>query len=140
MLGVGVAAVISKVVPAFILLVMYYMQRFGVKPAVGQLLRKFSPRTIPALKVGTSQLIANLSGFIPLITVRKYIGMATGDDFDNAMAGFNTCIRYNSLTVAFFQRISMGFIPAASYAYAAGRYRRFIWLMATHSGSARFGA
>jgi Na+-driven multidrug efflux pump len=129
MLGVGVATVISEVVPAVILLVMYYKGKFGVKPAVGQLLRKFSPHTIPALKVGTSQLIANLSGYVPSIAVRKYIGMATGDDFDNAMAGFNTCIRFNTVTVAFFQGISMGFIPAASYAYAAHRYRRFIWLI-----------
>lgn len=47
---------------------------------LNQLLKKFSPNTWPALKVGTSSLIAQLSICIPSIMVRKFIGMACSNE------------------------------------------------------------
>jgi len=90
--------------------------------------KKFSQFTYPALKVGVSQLISNLSVCIPSIIVRKFVGLATGDNFDLAMAGFNAAIRISTFTVAISVAITMGFVPAASYAYGAMMYKRYIRL------------
>jgi Na+-driven multidrug efflux pump len=128
MIGVGIATVISEAVPALILSVLYYFKLFGIKPSIKQLCRPFSPKTFAALRVGASQLVANVSAYVPSVIVRKLIGNATGSDFDNAMAGFNSAIRFNQVSLAFFNAITTGFLPPASYAYAAKRYKRYLWL------------
>jgi Na+-driven multidrug efflux pump len=128
MIGAGIATVISEVVPALTFSVLYYCKLFGIKPALRQLCQPFSPKTFAALRVGASQLVANVAAYVPSVVVRKLIGNATGDDFDNAMAGFNSAIRFNQVSLAFFNAVTMGFIPPASYAYAAKRYRRYLWL------------
>jgi Na+-driven multidrug efflux pump len=125
--GASISTVASEVLTAAVLIGLYYAGKFGVKIRVRDLCRKFSPRTIPALKIGLSQLLANLSMGVPSILVRKLVGLAT-DDFNNAMAGFNAAIRYSFLAVAIPIAICGGFIPAASYAYAAKNYRRWFWL------------
>lgn len=122
-----------------IILTLFYCHKFGVKPELNQLFKKFSPNTWPALKVGFSSLIAQLSGCIPSIVVRKYMGLGAGEDpqdFADVMAGFNAAIRLGNLTWSIFGAISQAFIPAASYSYAAKRYKRYlmltfhmIWLM-----------
>lgn len=138
-IGASSATVLSEFIPGFTILVLFYMHKFGVKPQLNQLLKKFSPNTWPALKVGTSSLIAQLSICVPSIMVRKYIGMACGNDpqtFADAMAGFNAAIRICNLTHSIFNAISQAFIPAASYSFAAKRYKRYLkltihifWLM-----------
>ncbi|KAK8897916.1 hypothetical protein M9Y10_000148 [Tritrichomonas musculus] len=137
--GASIATVFSELIPGMTIVVLFYCHKFGVKPELNQLLKKFSPNTWPALKVGFSSLIAQLSGCIPSIVVRKYMGLGAGDDpqdFADVMAGFNAAIRLGNLTWSIFGAISQAFIPAASYAYAAKRYRRYlmlsfhmIWLM-----------
>lgn len=129
--GASTATIFSELVPMSIIITLFYCHKFGVKPELNQLLKKFSPNTWPALKVGFSSLIAQLSGSIPSIVVRKYMGLAAGnnpEDFANVMAGFNAAIRINNLTFSIFMAISQSFIPAASYAFAAKRYKRFLML------------
>ena len=126
--GVSLATVFSEIIPGAVLLVIYYCGKFGVKPKLIQWCHKFSPRTWTAVKVGVSQLIAQLSVTLPSIAVRKFIGMAVGDEFDDAMAGFNCMMRLSSVCMAPMMGITMGFVPAASYAYAAKKYRRYLWL------------
>ncbi|KAK8900295.1 hypothetical protein M9Y10_002618 [Tritrichomonas musculus] len=138
-IGASSATVLSEFIPAITILILFYCHKFGVKPQLNQLLKKFSPNTWPALKVGTSSLIAQLSICVPSIMVRKYIGMACGNDpqeFSDSMAGFNAAIRICNLTHSIFNAISQAFIPAASYAFAAKRYKRYLkltihifWLM-----------
>jgi Na+-driven multidrug efflux pump len=127
-IGAGLGTLLSEVVPAVSLTILYYLHKFGIKPLLGQFCQKFSSRTWTALRVGASQLVSNLSAFIPAIVIRKLIGNATGDQFDDAMAGFNSAVRYNFVSIAFFNAVSMGFIPAASYAFAAKQYKRYLWL------------
>lgn len=137
--GASIATVFSEFIPGMIILTLFYCHKFGVKPEFNQLCKKFSPNTWPALKVGFSSLIAQLSGCIPSIVVRKYMGLGAGkdpQDFADVMAGFNAAIRLGNLTWSIFGAISQAFIPAASYAYAAKRYHRYlmltfhmIWLM-----------
>ena len=128
--GASLATVISEIIPTVIVLACFYAHKFGVKPTCHQLLTKFSPHSIPSLKVGFSQLISQLSVCIPSVLVRKYVGLTTEKevDFTNAMAGFNASIRFNNLSMSIFFAITQALSPAASYAYAAKRYRRFLWL------------
>lgn len=59
------------------------------------------------------------------------MGLAAGDnpqDFADVMAGFNAAIRINNLTFSIFIAISQSLIPAASYAFATKRYKRFLML------------
>lgn len=63
--------------------------------------------------------------------VRKFIGMACSNepqDFADSMAGFNAAVRIVNLTHSIFNAITQLFIPAASYSFAAKRYRRFLKL------------
>jgi Na+-driven multidrug efflux pump len=126
--GAGFGTVVSEVIPAVVLSVLYYVHRFGIKPAAAQFCRRFSPKTYVALRVGASQLVSNVAAYVPSVVVRKLIGLATGDEFADAMAGFNSAIRFNQVSLAFFNAMTMAFIPPASYAYAAKRYSRYLWL------------
>lgn len=128
--GASVATVISELIPATTIITLYFVcKKFGMKPEWSQLCKKFSPKTWIALRVGSSQLISMLSVQIPSILVRKYIGKATGPEgYNNAMAGFNAAFRCNMVSVSIFNAFSMGYIPAASYAFASKRYRRWLRL------------
>ena len=127
-MGVSIATIMSEIIPGAILLFLYYCGKFGVKPLWSQFCRKFSPRTTTALKVGLSQLIAQLSVTIPSIIVRKLMGKSVGDEYEDALAGLNCSMRITGVSMAVMAGITGGYVPAASYAYAAKKYRRFLWL------------
>ena len=128
--SVSIATVVSEIIPAVIIFLLYYVwHKFGIKPQWGQFCMCFTKRTGDALKVGVSQLFSQLSVSVPSIVVRKFIGMASGpDEYSDAMAAFNACLRINMVVVAVMMGITMGFVPAASYAYAAKKYKRYLWL------------
>ena len=128
--GASTSTVISEFVPAAIIITLYFAcKKFGMKPTWSQLCKKFSSRTWIALRVGSSQLISMLSVQIPSILIRKYIGKCTGPEgYNDAMAGFNAAFRCNMVSISIFNAFSMGYIPAASYAYAAKKYRRWFYL------------
>lgn len=112
--GASIATVCSEFIPGITIITLFYCHKFGVKPELSQLLKKFSPNTWPALKVGFSSLIAQLSSCVPSILVRKYMGLAAGDneqDFADIMAGFNAAIRITGLTYSIFNAISQAYIP-----------------------------
>lgn len=137
--GASVATVVSEFIPAIIILALFYCHKFGIKPSFNQFCHKFSSRTWPALKVGCSSLIAQLSICIPSVVVRKYMGLACDNDqqrFADVMAGFTAAIRIGNLTFSILAALSQAYIPAASYSYAAKRYKRHLklsihmfWLM-----------
>jgi Na+-driven multidrug efflux pump len=95
---------------------------------LSQFFRRFSPRTLPALKVGVSQLILGISQLAPSILVRKFIPMAAPDDFNDSMAAYNAMIRVFIFTNAIIMAFTMGYVPPASYSYAKEDYRRWIRL------------
>ena len=127
--GAGVATLLGDAIPAIGLTICYFVGKFSVKPHVSGFLKKFSPHSIPAMKVGLSQLVANLSISVPGIVMRKLIGAScTEEQFNPAMAGYNMVFRYAMITNCVVIAVSMGYIPAASYAYASKRYKRFLRL------------
>ena len=130
--GASFAQALAEAIPGVVIFVLYFLDKFGIKPKWKMFIQKFSPHTLPALKVGLSQLFANLSQIVPSIIVRKLMGLAFKDGFNDAMAAFNTVVRFFILTNSVIIAITMGFIPCASYAFAAKNYRRWFYL-AIHS-------
>lgn len=127
--GASMGQAFSEFIPGCILFVMYFMGSFGVKPKLSQFIKPFSPHIIPSLKVGVSQLILNISQMVPSILVRKFIGMASGEEgFNDAMAGYNTLVRFMILTNSVIIAFTLGYVPAASYSYAAQDYKRWFRL------------
>ncbi|KAK8894996.1 hypothetical protein M9Y10_023438 [Tritrichomonas musculus] len=105
------------------------MSKFGVKPKLSGLFKKFSPHIWPAFSVGVSQLAANCS--------RKFMGLICQNSktmsFNDAMAGFNAVIRIYGITDSVRLAISMALLPMASYSNSAGLYNRFL-LLCLHAG------
>lgn len=128
-IGAGIATLLGDAIPAIGLIICYFMGKFSVKPKLKGLIKKISPHTIPVMKVGVSQLVANLSMSILGIVMRKLIGAScTDEDFNPVMAGYNIVFRYAMVANCVVIAVSMWYIPTASYAYASKNYKRFLWL------------
>ena len=83
LIGAGIAKVLSRVIPCIILLTFYFKGAFTFKPKLNQVLKKFSPLTLGALKACLSQGFANLIAVIPSILIRNILGkMSVGKDND----------------------------------------------------------
>lgn len=126
--GAGVSNALAEGIPGIVLIIMYFRGKFNVKPEFNMLFKKFSPYTLASLKVGISQLVANLSLSLPSILVRKFLGNKTKDDFDDVMAGYNVGVRIGQLGVSVMVAITSGYLPAGSYANAAKMPKRFMRL------------
>lgn len=130
-LGAALARILSEAIPAIIIIILYFCGKFSVKPKFSQLFRKFSPETWAAVRVGLSQLIANLSIAIPGILARKFVGQAATDggyNFSSVLSAYNTLFRYNQLGNSIMIGINNGYLPAASYSRASKNYRRWLRL------------
>lgn len=133
MTGAGVSTVMSDAIPGVTFLCCYFGKCFLVKPKFSGLIKKFSPYTFKALRVGASQLVSNLGMVVPGIVIRKLIGQSvTGQAFNDALAGYAIIFRYQMVINCVCIAVSSGFIPAASYAYAAKNYRRY-WRLVLHA-------
>jgi Na+-driven multidrug efflux pump len=131
--GAAFGTILSELIPSIIFVVLYFKGRFGVKPELKGLLRKFSPHTLPAIRVGVSQLVMNLARSVPSILLRKYMGLCAENNpnatFEDAMMGFNGLIRIYGVVDGFRLAISMGLLPALSYANASHRVERVFQLI-----------
>jgi Na+-driven multidrug efflux pump len=128
MFGNALATILAEGLPMITILTLYFMGKFSVKPKIGDLFKKFSPHTWPAMKVGVSQLFYQLSLAIPGIVLRKFLGLSAHGDpelYVNLTAAFNAQIRYYQIVFCVTAAVSMGFLPCASYAYGADRIKRF---------------
>ena len=139
MLGNALATIFSEGLPMIVIATLYFCGKFGVKPKVGDLFKKFSPHTWPALKVGFSQLFYQLSLAVPGIVLRKFLGLSSTDEtYVDIVAGFNAQIRFYQIVFMVTAAISMGFLPCASYAVGAQRFKRVLKLL-IHSCWISFG-
>lgn len=130
MTGNALATIFAEGLPMICITTLYYMGKFGVKPKIGDLFKKFSPYTLPALKVGFSQLFYQLSLAVPGIVLRKFLGLAsTEETYVDIVAGFNTQIRFYQIVLMVTAAATMGFLPCASYANGAQRYKRVLALL-----------
>ena len=135
----SVSTVLADGIPGIIITCLYFKGKFGLQLKGKQLLKKFSKNTWPALVVGLSQLVSNLSGCIPGIPIRNLIGRSVPDQhaYDLAMAGFNVCCRVYQFAACVCIAVTTGFIPPASYAHASNNDKRFLRL-SFHAGWINF--
>ena len=128
--GPSYSTIIADGVPGITLTILFFKGKFGLKPDIKGLLKPFSPHTKQAIYVGSSQLVSQISICLPGIIVRKLIGLSVPNkrDYDLAMAGFNVLCRYCNITNCVVLALTTGFMAAASYAYAAKNYKRYLRL------------
>lgn len=128
--GPSYSTIIADGVPGIILTILFFCGKFTVKPKLRGSIRPFARESWQALLVGCSQLISQLSLFIPGIIMRRLIGLSLQDrsQYDNVMAGYNAIGRFTNLVLSVVLALYTGFLPAASYAYGAKMYRRYIRL------------
>lgn len=128
--GPSISTIIADGVPGITLSILYFCGCFSVKPNVKNLFKPFSGYTYKALLVGSSQLMSQISINLPGIVVRKLIGKSVDSpyEYDMAMAGFNVLCRYNTFTNCIILALCSGYLPPASYAYAAQKISRYVRL------------
>ena len=132
MFGNALATILSEGLPMVTIVVLYFLGKFGVKPKARDLFRKFSPHTVPALKVGLSQLLYQLSLAVPGIVLRKFLGLSCGGDdelFLDVVTAFNAQIRYYQIVFCVTGAVTMGLLPCGSYAFGAERWDRYFRLL-----------
>jgi Na+-driven multidrug efflux pump len=131
-IGAAMATVVSELIPATVLTVLYFRGKFAVKPDWRGLFRKFSPDTLPAIRVGISQLIMQVSRSIPSILIRKYMGLCSEHNpqatFQDAISGFNAVIRIFTVAESVRYAVAMGLLPAISYSFTSNQIDRIFWL------------
>ena len=130
--GAAISTGLSELLPALVVIIMYYKGKFGIKPKISMMLNRFSPHSFEALRLGLAQLFLQISWSIPGVWVRKLIGLSCQNDeklFSDVMAGFNTANRVWPIESAVPNAINIGFIPAAAWANGAKKYKRIIWLL-----------
>ncbi|EAY02591.1 hypothetical protein TVAG_254920 [Trichomonas vaginalis G3] len=129
-IGPSIVVVICDGIPGIILIILYFCGVFDIKPSLKGLFKPFSHATYQGLLVGSSQLILQICMNLPGILVRKLIGksVANSDEYEYAMAGFNTLCRYQAFINMVVLALCAGYLPAASYAYSADMCKRYLHL------------
>ncbi|EAY03031.1 hypothetical protein TVAG_143310 [Trichomonas vaginalis G3] len=128
--GPSISTIIADGVPGVTLTILYFCGVFSVKPKLSGLLKPFSGHTYKALVVGSSQLMSQISINLPGIIVRKLIGQSVSSpaEYDLAMGGFNVLCRFNAFTNCIILALCSGYLPPASYAFAAQKIKRYVRL------------
>jgi Na+-driven multidrug efflux pump len=132
-IGAAMATIVSELIPGAVLTVLYFRGRFGVKPDWRGLFKRFSPDTMPAVRVGISQLVMQVSRSLPSILTRKYMGLCVEHNpdatFQDAVSGFNAVIRIYTIAESVRYAVSMGMLPAISYAFTSNQVGRIFWII-----------
>jgi Na+-driven multidrug efflux pump len=129
MMGAAFSTITSEAITGITVAILFFMGKFEVRPTFRMLISKPSPYLWEAVKVGLSTLFGQLSSLIPAIVVRKIMGMAcVHDSFDEVMSAYICSFRYMAIVMAIVVAFGQGFIPTASYAFQAHRYKRYLWL------------
>jgi Na+-driven multidrug efflux pump len=129
--GVSYSMLLGEFLPAATVVFLFYRGKFDIKPNWRGLFRRPSRYSLTAAKTGLSQLVFQLSMCFPGTIVRKWIGESIDDaaTFDNIMAAFNAFCRCWVLSIAPAMAVTIGYLPAASYAFGAKRFRRIVSLL-----------
>ena len=120
--GVSYATICAELIPTLILLILFYRGKFTIYPQLKDLFKKPSQNFLSSISIGFSQLLYQLSLAFPGFLIRKYVGVGCQGDtklWGIVMTGFSIAARIYILVISVTSAFSIGFIPAASYAYAS---------------------
>lgn len=124
--GASLSTILSETIPGIILTILIFRGKFCIKPQFKMFLKKFTPSTCSALKIGISTFVENISTTLPLVLMQKYINSAA-----RAIGIYDQCIECWAIIEKLYVIIggiviglTQGFLPAASYAYGARRPKR----------------
>lgn len=128
--GASLATVISQALVGITLVVLIFMGKYTIKPKMFMFCKKFSHESWVSLKIGFASLVSNFTVSLPEILLQKFLNLAA-----TAVGEYNTVIKVWGVIEKLYQFVggandafSIGFLPAASYAYGAHRYNRLLHL------------
>lgn len=127
----SLATVLSQGIVGTTLIIMFFTGKFDISPKGKMFFSKFSKETSPALRLGLSTLVENLSLSLPLLLLQKYFNSAATEihEYDNCITSWAIVEKLYLLIGGVCIGFSQGFLPAATYAYGARQYRRYTRLM-----------
>ena len=128
--GASLATIISQALVTIVLVVQIFMGKYTIKPKFNMFCRKFSHESWVSLKIGFASLVSNFTVSLPEILLQKFLNMAA-----TAVGEYDTVIKVWGVIEKLYQFVggandafSIGFLPAASYAFGAHRYNRLLRL------------
>lgn len=128
MFGAGLATIVSETIPTII--VSYsIIKRSRIRWS--HLTSKFSQETFIAYKIGFTQWIATICYTLPNFFSRKYISEITrkSDSFAESLAAYGFILKFWNFPASYAFAMSVGFLPAASFAVGAVQPKRLIELL-----------
>ena len=130
-MGSSLALICAQFISGLVIFICFFAGKFTTKPKFGMFLNKFSPETWPTLKIGLPSLVGAVSATLPSIFFQKFIGSSCGSEyeFNIMMSMYNSYNRIYQIMIALYQAVTSGFLPAASFAFAANRPRRVLFLL-----------
>jgi Na+-driven multidrug efflux pump len=137
--GASLATILSAGLLGVGLTILILLGKFSLSPTRKMFLCKPSDETWNALRVGLGSFAANLSFTLPTILLQKWVNEAA-----LAIGRYDTIISVWAVIEKLYQLIggvsvgfSYGLLPAASFAFGAGRLKRLFWLFvhATAAGT-----
>ncbi|KAH0787542.1 MatE family protein [Histomonas meleagridis] len=130
MFGAGLSTVCSEFCTMLVVAVLFFFKKFDTKITFSNLIHKFSPETKDALSVGFTQFVSHICFNIPSFFSRKYVSIdASKSEYSLVLTAYNVVLRTWSIPGSYCLAMSVGFLPTASYAIGAKRYKRYLKLV-----------
>jgi Na+-driven multidrug efflux pump len=130
--GASLATVLAAGIPGVALTWLILAGRFSLRPARRMFVRRFSPETLGALRVGFGSFAANLSFTLPTILMQKWVNeaaLAIGL-YDTIIAVWAVIEKVYQLVGGITIGFAYGLLPAGAFAFGAGRLNRLLRLFA----------
>ena len=127
----SLARVISQFAGGFLLSVLAFRGKLGIRPKLRMFFRPVVPEFWQGCRTGFADLVEATSLDFPMILVEKYVtqaGEAVGD-LDAVLTVWSIINRLEQLLACVSIGIGEGLLPLASYSFGAKNYKRMGWLM-----------
>jgi Na+-driven multidrug efflux pump len=128
--GAGLAVVCARAVPLVAIGIAVACGKFETRTTWKCFLSRFSAPAWEATKTGLTEFANYVCYNLPDVIVQKYVSLAAqaSGHYTDVVASYNIVMKVYPLSQAFAIACPEGFLPAASYAVAAHRPKRVLWL------------
>lgn len=130
--GAALSQICSQLVPGLVIFFYMFKGKFTSQPKFRMFIKKPSPELWQTLKIGLPSLVGAVSATLPSIVFQKFIGASCNSthEFNIMMSLYNAYNRIYQIAIALFMAVTSGFLPSGSFAFAANRKRRVLFLFA----------